>query len=71
MNAGKLFIDYLCSAEGQKKVADSGEFVLAPGIYPNIKGAEKIMASVLLMRDANTEQLAKLQSEFRQLFVAK
>jgi iron(III) transport system substrate-binding protein len=68
-NAGRLFIEYLCSAEGQKKVADTGEFVLAPGIYPNIKGAEKIMNSLLLMNDASGDQLAKLQSEFRQLFL--
>ena len=71
MNAGKLFIEYLCSAEGQKKVAETGEFVLAPGIYPNIKGADKIMSSLLLMNDASGDQLAKMQSEFRQLFVAK
>ena len=70
-NAGKLFIEYLCSAEGQKKVAETGEFVLAPGIYPNIKGADKIMSSLLLMNDASGEQLAKMQSEFRQLFIAK
>jgi ABC-type Fe3+ transport system substrate-binding protein len=70
-NAGRLFIEYLCSAEGQKKVAETGEFVLAPGIYPNIKGAEKIMSSLLLMNDANSEQLAKLQGEFRQLFLKR
>jgi iron(III) transport system substrate-binding protein len=71
MNAGKLFIEYLCSAEGQKKVADTGEFVLAPGVYPNIKGADKIMNSLLLMNDTSGDQLAKLQTEFRQLFLAK
>jgi ABC-type Fe3+ transport system substrate-binding protein len=68
-NAGRLFIEYLCSAEGQKKIADTGEFVVAPGIYPNIKGAEKIMNSLLLMKDASGDQLAKLQSEFRQMFL--
>jgi iron(III) transport system substrate-binding protein len=71
LNAGKLFIEYLCSAEGQKKVADTGEFVLAPGIYPNIQGADKIMGSLLLMKDASSEQLGKLQAEFRQIFVLK
>ncbi len=71
VNAGKLFIEYLCSAEGQRKVADTGEFVLAPGVYPNIKGADKIMSSLLLMNDTSGDQLAKLQSEFRQLFLAK
>ena len=71
VNAGKLFIEYLCSAEGQKKVADTGEFVLAQGIYPNIQGADKIMGSLLLMNDASGDQLAKLQGEFRQLFLKK
>lgn len=70
-NAGRLFIEYLCSAEGQKKVADTGEFVLTPGIFPNIKGAEKIMDSLLLMNDASSDQLAKLQSQFRELFLKK
>jgi ABC-type Fe3+ transport system substrate-binding protein len=71
VNAGKLFIEYLCSPEGQKKVADTGEFVLAPGIYPNIPGADKIMAGLLLMKDPSSDQLAKLQGEFRQLFLQK
>ena len=70
-NAGKLFIEYLCSPEGQKKVAETGEFVLAPGIFPNIKGADRIMSGLLLMKDANSEQLAKLQGEFRELFLRR
>ena len=70
-NAAKIFIDYLCSLEGQRKVAETGEFVMAPGIYPPIKGADKIMANLFLMNDASAEQLAKLQGEFRQLFLAK
>lgn len=70
-NAGKVFIDYLCSPEGQKRVADTGEFVLAPGIFPAIKGADKVVASMLVMNDVSAEQLAKLQSDFRSLFVAK
>ena len=71
VNAGKLLIEYLCSPDGQKKIADTGEFVLAPGIYPNIPGADKIMASLLLMKDPSSDQLAKLQGEFRQLFLKK
>jgi ABC-type Fe3+ transport system substrate-binding protein len=70
-NAAKLFIEYLCSSEGQKIVADTGEFVLHPGIYPSIKSADKIMASMTYMENPSAEQLAKLQSEFRQIFVAK
>jgi iron(III) transport system substrate-binding protein len=70
-NAAKLFIEYLCSPEGQKKVAETGEFVLSPGVYPAIKGADKIMASLYMMEDPSAETLAKIQGEFRQLFLAK
>jgi len=70
-NAAKVFIEYLCSPEGQRKVADAGEFVLAPGIFPALKGADKIVSNLLLLEDPNAEQLAKLQNEFRQLFLAK
>jgi len=70
-NAAKLFIDYLCSPEGQKKVAETGEFVLSPGVYPAVKGADKIMANLDLLEDPSAEQLAKLQSDFRQLFLSK
>ena len=70
-NAAKVFIEYLCPPEGQRKVADAGEFVLAPGIFPALKGADKIVSNLLLLEDPNAEQLAKLQNEFRQLFLAK
>jgi iron(III) transport system substrate-binding protein len=70
-NAAKLFVEYLCSQEGQKKVSEAGEFVLSPGIYPAIKGADKIMANLYLMEDPSAETLAKLQGDFRQLFLAR
>jgi iron(III) transport system substrate-binding protein len=70
-NAAKLFIEYLCSPEGQRKVAETGEFVLSPGIFPNIKDADKILANLYMMEDPSAEQLAKLQNEFRQLFLSK
>jgi len=70
-NAARAFIEYLCSAEGQKKVAETGEFVMAPGVYPSIKGADKIMSGLLLMNEASAEQLAKLQGEFRQWFLVR
>ncbi|MGE5218863.1 MAG: ABC transporter substrate-binding protein [Chloroflexota bacterium] len=71
LNAAKLFIEYLCSPEGQKKVAEAGEFVLSPGIYPAIQGADKIASNLFMMEDPSSETLAKLQSDFRQLFLAK
>jgi ABC-type Fe3+ transport system substrate-binding protein len=70
-NAAKLFIEYLCSAEGQKKVAETGEFVLSPGVFPAIKGADKIMSNLYMMEDPSAEILAKIQGEFRQMFLAK
>jgi iron(III) transport system substrate-binding protein len=69
-NAAKFLIEYLCSAEGQKKVAEFNEFVLSPGIYPPIKGADKIMADIRLLEDPSAQQLKKLQADFRQWFVA-
>jgi iron(III) transport system substrate-binding protein len=70
-NAARFLIDYLCSPEGQKKVAETHEFVLSPGVFPAIKGAERIMANLQLLEDPSAEQLQKLQADFRQLFVAK
>jgi iron(III) transport system substrate-binding protein len=70
-NAAKAFIDYLCSADGQKTVAETGEFVLHPGIYPSLKGADKVMANMVFMENPTSEQLAKLQGEFRQIFLSK
>jgi hypothetical protein len=64
-------IDYLCSAEGQRKVAETHEFVLFPGVYPAIKGAERIMANLNLLEDPSAEQLQKLLADFRQIFLAK
>jgi len=70
-NAARVLIDYLCSPEGQKKVAETHEFVVSPGVYPAIKGADRIMANMQLLEDPSSEQLQKLLNEFRQLFVTK
>jgi ABC-type Fe3+ transport system substrate-binding protein len=70
-NAARFLVDYLCSPEGQKKVAETHEFVLSPGVYPAIKGADRIMANMTLLDDPSSEQLQKLFSDFRQLFMAK
>jgi iron(III) transport system substrate-binding protein len=69
-NAAKFLIEYLCSPEGQKKVTEFNEFVLSPGIFPPIQGADKIMGDIRLLEDPSAEQLQKLQSDFRQWFVA-
>ena len=70
-NAGRLYIEYAVSAEGQRMIAQDGEFVLAPGVYPPIQGAEKVTPNMIPM-DNPTEQEAKnLSSEFRQIFFAQ
>jgi iron(III) transport system substrate-binding protein len=70
-NAARFLVEYLCSPEGQKKVAETHEFVLSPGVYPAIKGADRIMANLISLDDPSAEQLQKLFSDFRQLFLAK
>jgi iron(III) transport system substrate-binding protein len=67
-NAAKLYIDYLCSAEAQKIIADSGDFPLAPGIYPKIKDAEKLVANSIFMENPSDEQFKKLRDDFRRTF---
>jgi hypothetical protein len=51
-------------------VTEFNEFVLSPGIFRPIKGADKIIADIRLLEDPSAEQLQKLQGEFRQWFVA-
>lgn len=71
VNAAKLYIDYACSAEGQKAIAEDGEFVLYPGIYPSIKDAEKVAPTMIFMDNPTEEEFKKLMSDFRQIFYAK
>lgn len=70
-NAGKLYIDYACSAEGQRAVAEDGEFVFYPGIYPRIRDAEKVAPNMIFMDNATTEEFEKLKNDFRKIFFAK
>ena len=70
-NAGRLYIDYVCSAEGQKLMAEDGEFVFAPGIYPPIKDAEKIAPNTIFTENPSTDELKKLNGEFRKIFYPK
>jgi iron(III) transport system substrate-binding protein len=71
-NAAKLYIDYACSVEGQKYIAEDGEFVLAPGILPPIKDAEKVAPNMIFMENPSAEEFKKLQSvTFREIFYGK
>ena len=66
--AGKLYMDYLCSVEGQKTVAEDGEFVFYPGIYPPIKDAEKVAPNMIFTDNPSAEEFKKLTSEFHKIF---
>jgi iron(III) transport system substrate-binding protein len=70
-NAAKLYMEYLCSPEAQKLVAELGEFVLSPGVYPPIKDADKVTANAIFMDNPTAEEYKKLGAEFRQLFLGK
>jgi len=70
-NAARLYVDYLCGAEAQKMIAESGDFPLAPGIYPNVKDAEKVVANAIFMDNPSDEQFKKLKEDFRIIFLGK
>lgn len=68
-NAAKLYLEFLCSPEGQKAVAETGEFVLSPGIAPAVPGAAQVAQRSTFMDEPNAEQFKKLQAELRQMFL--
>ena len=71
-NAAKLYIDFGCSPEGQKEIAEDGEFVLAPGVYPPIKDADKVAPRMVFMENPSEEEFKKLMTvTFRDIFFAK
>jgi iron(III) transport system substrate-binding protein len=70
-NAGRLYIEYAVSGEGQKIIAQDGEFVLSPGVYPPIRGADRVAPKMVPMDNPTAEEAKALSSEFRQIFFAK
>lgn len=69
-NAGRLYMEYACSPEGQKIMAGEGEFVLYPGITPAIRDAEKVAQTMILMDVPTAEELKKLMEDFHKIFSA-
>ncbi len=65
-NAGKLLIDTLTSRAGLIALAQTGEFVLVPGIYPPIRDAEKLR--VILMEDLDEQEFRRARDELGPLF---
>jgi iron(III) transport system substrate-binding protein len=71
-NAAKLYLEYICSPEGQKLVAEEGEFVMFPGIFPPIRDAEKVAPRMVFMDNPSGEEFKKLMTvTFREIFFAK
>jgi iron(III) transport system substrate-binding protein len=67
-NAARLYVDFASSPEGQDFLAKTGDFVLSPGIHPPVRGADRVVANMVIM-DAPTEQeMKKLREEFREIF---
>ena len=70
-NAAKLYIEYAVSPDGQRMIAQDGEFVLSPGVYPPIPGAENVTPRMVPMDNPSEEEAKNLSNEFRQMFFAK
>lgn len=69
-NAGRLYVEFLCSSEGQKAVAETGEFVLYPGIAPAVPGAAQVAQRSQFMDEPSADEFKTLQTELRQMFFA-
>lgn len=69
--AAKLYIDFLCSADGQKAVAEDGEFVFYPGIYPPITGAEKVAPNMIFTDSPSAEEFKRLNAELQRIFFSR
>jgi iron(III) transport system substrate-binding protein len=65
-SAARLFIDLLTSRLGLLTLAQAGEFVLVPGVYPPIRDADTL--HVRLMRDLDEQQLRGWRAEFGAFF---
>ena len=70
-NAGKLYVEYICSPEGQKAMAATGEFVLAPQVTPAIAGATEVAQRTIFMEEPTAEEFKKLREEMRQIFLVR
>ena len=70
-NAGRLYVEYICSPEGQKAMAATGEFVLAPQISPAFPGAVDVAQRTLFMEEPTAEEFKKLREEMRQIFLVR
>jgi ABC-type Fe3+ transport system substrate-binding protein len=71
-NAAKLYLDFVCSPEGQKLTAEEGEFVMAPGVFPTIQDAEKVAPNMVFMDNPSEDEFKTLMGKtFRDIFFSK
>ena len=70
-NAGRLYIEYICSLEGQKAMAETAEFVLYPQVAPAFPGADQVPQRTVFMEEPSAEEFQKLRDEMRQIFLTK
>ncbi|MBI2368032.1 MAG: extracellular solute-binding protein, partial [Deltaproteobacteria bacterium] len=71
-NAARLYLDFVCSADGQKAAADEGEFPMLPGIVPPIKDADKVVPNMVFMDNPSEDEFKKLMSGiFRDIFFGR
>ncbi|MGZ8480611.1 MAG: ABC transporter substrate-binding protein [Candidatus Binatia bacterium] len=68
-NAGRLYIEYICSMEGQKAMAETAEFVLYPQVAPSFSGADQVPQRTVFMEEPTAEEFKKLRDEMRQIFL--
>lgn len=68
-NAARLFVDLFTSKLGLLALAQAGEFVLVPGVYPPIKDADKLR--IVMMEDLDEQELAKFKSTTGALFLKR
>lgn len=64
--AARLFVDTLTSRAGLLALAQAGEFVLGPGVYPPIKDADRLR--VFVLDEPSEEEFRRAREEFTALF---
>ncbi len=64
--AGRLFVDTLMSRAALLALAQAGEYVVLPGVYPPIRDVEKLR--VLVMEDYDDETYRRAREEFGTFF---
>jgi len=65
-NAGRLFLDTLVSRASLLALAQAGDFVALPGVYPPIKDVEKLR--IRIMEGLGEEELRRAREELGALF---